>query len=138
MRRHLRLLLAAALILIQFACATVISGRNQKITIQSSPPGADVEVDQRAVGKTPIVMKVKRKQRHAIKVRKEGYLEESRMTNRAFNWWFTGNLLIGGLVGMATDFISGATYCVDPDSIHVKLIEAPMSPALPRSEGARP
>jgi len=111
-----------------------MSGRNEKIAVASRPPGAQVLVDEKEVGPTPLVTKVKRGKRHEIVLKKEGYLDDSRITNKAFNWWFAGNLLIGGLIGMTTDFITGAVYKVDPNTFDVNLIEAPRS-AVPEELG---
>ena len=124
MRKHMVLLLALPLLP---ACATVMSGRHQKVAIQSEPPGAQVTVDGHAAGKTPLVTKLTRGGRHEITVHREGYLDDTRMTGEGFNWWFAGNVLIGGLIGMVTDMATGAAYCVDPDSIQVRLLEAPGS-----------
>ena len=127
LRHRVTVLLAMGLLLVQVACASVISGTRQKISVQSTPPGANVQVDGRPTGQTPLVTKVKRNKRHEILITKEGYLPDSRSTGKAFNYVLLGNILVGGLIGMTIDLVDGAAYTVEPNKIVVTLIEAPAS-----------
>jgi len=112
---------------LETSCASYVSGTQQGINVFSNPKGADVTVDGRFVGKTPLTARVKRKRKHQIKITKEGYVEDSHVTKKGFNWWFVGNLLIGGFIGGIIDFATGAVYVVKPDEVQFSLIEKSVS-----------
>lgn len=102
-------------------CATVISGRTQEIGVSSSPSGAKVFVNGQEKGITPIALKLSRKDKHVIKIQLEGYKPYEVVLVRKINGWVLGNILIGGLIGLAVDAITGAIYKLEPDNISVKL-----------------
>lgn len=120
-------LLAISFLLSQVSCASIVCGRHESLDILSMPSGAQVRVDGRSVGDTPVATEVKRGEEHEVQVQKEGYLDDARMTRKAFNGWFVGNLLFGGLVGMIIDLADGAAFSVDPNPIQVTLIEKPVA-----------
>ena len=124
MKQILSIFLTLTLFLLQSGCASIVSGRNQDISVRSNPPGASVEIDGMPMGKTPVTTEVKRKKRHQIKIEKQGYLEETRTTKKGFNWWFAGNVIFGGIIGIIIDFATGAVYSVSPDEVNVSLIQS--------------
>ena len=119
MKRNIQIVLSFILILSQIGCATVVSGQYQDVYIRSNPTGADVSIDGMRSGRTPMVTSLERKKRHVVKVSKPGYETVTRATTRGFNWWFLGNLIFGGLVGLVVDPITGAIYEVNPDVVYV-------------------
>lgn len=129
MKRKISLFVTIAFLLTQTGCASIVSGRQQDISVRSNPEGAAVEIDGMPVGKTPVTTEVKRKRRHQIKLTKEGYMEETRSTKRGFNWWFIGNVLIGGIIGIIVDFSTGAVYSVSPEELNIKLTEGQTTPS---------
>lgn len=106
----------------QSGCATIVSGSEQDISIRSNPAGAMVLLDGMQLGTTPLMTDLKRKKRHTIKIQKDGYLEETRSTKRGFNWWYVGNVLFGGIIGLIVDPCTGAMYKIDPDEINATLV----------------
>lgn len=108
----------------QFGCASIVSGQSQKISVESVPPGAQVAVDGRPTGKTPLATKVSRNRNHEIRIALEGYDEESRVTYQGYNYVTLGNILVGGIIGMVVDLATGAGYSVKPDRFVVTLTEA--------------
>jgi len=117
-------LLVLVLALAQVGCATIVCGGSQKIAVESVPQGAHVAIDDQMVGETPLVTEVSRNRTHEIRIRKEGYDEESRVTYKGNNYMLLGNILIGGLIGYAIDLSTGAAYTVEPDRFVVTLTEA--------------
>lgn len=101
-------------------CATIVSGKSQDITVRSTPPGADILIDGTVAGTTPMVVNLVRKKRHEIQLKKAGYSDVSRATTRGFNWWFLGNLIFGGIIGLIVDPITGSMFSVKPEEIHVE------------------
>ena len=47
------------------------------------------------------------------------------LTARGFNWWFLGNLILGGLIGVIVDPITGGIYEVKPEDVYVDFESAP-------------
>ncbi len=108
-------------LLFQNGCASIISRSEQDVQIRSNPAEASVEIDGMRYGSTPVMAKLKRKSRHEVKVSKEGFHPETRLTGRGFNWWFMGNIILGGIIGIIIDFATGAVYSVKPDEINISL-----------------
>ena len=54
-------------------CCSIIHGTSQEIGVGSNPTGAKVFVNGMGKGKTPLVMDLKRKNSHIIKIELEGY-----------------------------------------------------------------
>lgn len=103
-------------------CATIIhGGGNQSVGIASSPSGAEVIIDNGAKGVTPLNVKLDRDKGHTIVVKKEGYEEASATTSPQVSGWVWGNILIGGLIGLAIDFISGGAYNIVPENVSINL-----------------
>jgi hypothetical protein len=115
----------AGLLLLQTGCATLVSGSSQRIHVDSTPPGAEVLVDGAFVGRTPMASEVRRKDEHDVMLRMDGFLDRTVHTGRRLNLWYMGNILLGGLIGILVDDASGASFAVEPERIHVRLVEAP-------------
>lgn len=96
------------------ACATVVGGTTQDITLQSDPPGAECKVDRQGanvgvVKPTPGHVIVPRS-KHALSVgcALEGYEPATVEVTSSFSGGTVGNILVGGLIGVAVDAASGA------------------------------
>lgn len=100
-------------------CASLVSGKKQDVTIRTTPAGADVLIDGTIAGTTPMIANLVRKRRHEIQFKKAGYPDITKGTTRGFNWWYVGNLLFGGIIGLIVDPITGAMYKIKPEEIHV-------------------
>lgn len=112
--------LVMSICLMQSGCATIISGKKQKVAIRSNPSEANVEIDGVQRGKTPLTLELERNKRHQIILTKEGYIEEQRRTKRGFNWWHMFSAF-ATIVGVIIDFVSGAVYSIKPKEIEVTL-----------------
>ena len=90
-------------------CASIVSGSQQELTIDSYPQDTDVYINGSPKGITPLTIKVGRdvtKQR--IEIQKEGYQSSPVNLSTKVNPWFWGNIIIGGLLGSSTDSSTGA------------------------------
>lgn len=113
-------------------CATIISGTHQEVKINSIPTGAAVMVDGAPRGVTPVVLRLKRRPSHTLTLQKIGYQPQSCIINSGFNGWFLGNILLGGVIGMAVDGIDGASSKLEvPDDGYFTLVPngSPTPPA---------
>ncbi len=121
MKKSISLFLAINLILTYSGCATIVSGKTQDVLIHSDPTGANILIDGMIKGTTPMFADLIRNERHTIKISKAGYEEETRATARGFNWWYLGNIILGGVIGLIVDPITGAIFEIKPDKINVDL-----------------
>ncbi|MCA3339994.1 MAG: hypothetical protein INF90_15865 [Roseomonas sp.] len=108
------------------ACATITTGTDHTILVESEPAGATCILQRNdsnigAVNPTPGSVRIS-KSRHDLLVRCEraDYQATSRLVTASFQAMTAGNILIGGVVGLAADLASGAAVTY-PDSIKVVL-----------------
>lgn len=108
------------------ACATVTTGTNHTILVESEPTGATCKLQRNdsnigAVNPTPGTVRIS-KSRHDVLVtcEKADHQATIRLVTASFQAMTAGNVLIGGVVGLATDLASGAAV-IYPDSIKVVL-----------------
>ena len=113
------------------ACASIMHGSSQDVGISSSPTSASVTVDNAAKGQTPFVAKLSRKDNHIIHIAADGYQPADLTLTRSTSGWVWGNLLFGGLIGLAVDAISGGLYKLTPDQLNATLAKqsASVTPA---------
>lgn len=104
-----------------WACATIIHGSSEEVGISSQPTGAKVTVDGAPAGNTPVVSHLRRKDTHTISITMDGYQPFSIATTRGVSGWIWGNIVFGGLIGLAVDAISGGLYNVKPDQVQAQL-----------------
>ena len=96
------------------SCATIVSGGNPTIVINSAYDDAPVNIttscayyDQVTF---PAVVKVKRKQLEGqrIQIESEKYQFGDIVLRRKTNPWAWGNILFGGLVGLSVDLLTNS------------------------------
>ena len=92
-------------------CATIVHlGGNEELNVSSEPAGAKVVIDGTERGVTPLATKVERKKDHAVVLTKEGFEENQSRVESHLSWWVAGNVILGGLVGILVDVLSGGGY----------------------------
>ena len=103
-------------------CATIVHlGGNEELNVSSEPAGAKVVIDGTERGITPLATKVERKKDHAVVLTKEGFEENQSRVESHISWWVAGNVILGGLVGILVDVLSGGGYTIEPDAAAVTL-----------------
>lgn len=121
------LLLAGAAALIFHGCATITEGSSQTILIETDPVGAMCELtrDGQVITRlhdTPATISVHKESGDLqLSCSKTGYLDSTLSTASDFQDMVLGNILIGGLIGVAIDMGSGATSKY-PNSISITLV----------------
>ncbi len=103
------------------SCATVTQGPKQNVGVSSSPTGADVYIDGRYVGKTPLRISLSRSSPHAVRIVLDGYEPYVAEFSRKGNVMTAGNILVGGVIGLGVDCLSGAIFRLSPEQIHANL-----------------
>jgi len=99
------------------ACGSIIHGGSQGIGFSSSPTNATVTVDNQPKGNTPVVVSLSRKDTHIVRMELAGFQPYEATITRSVSGWVWGNLVFGGLPGLAIDAITGGLYKLSPDQI---------------------
>lgn len=102
-------------------CGTIIHGASQDVGISSSPTNAQVSVNGASVGTTPLTTSLRRKDHHTVRVELDGYQPYEATFTRSVSGWVWGNIVFGGLIGLAVDAISGGLYKLTPEQLHAQL-----------------
>ena len=117
------------------ACATIVEGTSDNVTLSTNPQGAACTLDRSgervgAVPTTPGSVRIS-KSRHDLNVTcaKDGYQPATTTASSSFTGTTFGNILAGGLVGVAVDAASGANSRY-PSEVRLDLVENP-KPAEP-------
>lgn len=125
---HVRNIFAASLAVVALgACSSIVEGTTQNVTVMSDPSGAKCTLNRPegmvgVVHPTPgSVVVSKSKHNVSVMCEKEGYQSGAGVLSSSFQAMTIGNLLFGGIVGVAIDASSGAMNKY-PDSVTVLLV----------------
>jgi hypothetical protein len=121
--------LALTGILFAVSCSTLFNGTTQDLNISADQSSAKITVinDEGAVvyeGGVPAEITLPRANAYTVKIEAEGYATQTVQINKAIAGWFWGNCLLGGVVGMIIDGVSGAMWQLDPTEVDAKLAVA--------------
>ena len=123
---HGRLTMLVGLVLACSGCATMVGGTTQEVFVESVPAGAACKVDRLGatvglVNPTPGRVNVSRsKETMIVSCTLDGYETSNEVLVSSFTGATVGNILVGGLVGIAVDAASGANNKY-PDRVMVVL-----------------
>ena len=112
------------------ACATIVNGTSQTVAVSTSPPGAACTVDRAgarvgAIPQTPGSLWLeKSKNNLTVTCGKAGFQTASMTHAPSFSMMTVGNVIAGGLIGIAVDAVSGANYEY-PTDIRMDLASSP-------------
>jgi hypothetical protein len=113
---------AVATAVVLCSCASIIHGTHQDVGISSNPTGAQVSVDGQVKGATPVVANLTRKDNHIVRIELAGYKPYETTLTRKVSGWVWGNIVFGGLIGLAVDAINGALYNLTPEQVSAALL----------------
>jgi len=135
MPKLMQVIAAAAIASLCTSCATITRGTTEQIQIVSDPPGAEARTSMGFVCVTPCTVQVGRKDEFIVTVSKPGYepaeVPVSTKVNPGGGAAFAGNVLVGGLVGMAADASTGAGLDHYPNPVEVDLVPLKSTRAAP-------
>lgn len=118
--RPTAMLLAVSLFWVS-GCGTIMNGRRQSISFNSTPVGARVEIDGLNRGQTPAQIDLERKQQHTVTLIKEGYEAYRVLMTKNWSGWSYLSWLCCGLIGVGIDAATGGAYKLQPDSVYANL-----------------
>lgn len=113
--------LSVGCILVVAACASIIHGSRQQVSVTSTPSNARITVDGQPQGSTPAVINLKRKDLHTVRLELEGYQPTEIALTRKVSGWVWGNIVFGGLIGLAVDAGTGGMYKLTPAQVAATL-----------------
>jgi len=124
-------------VLLTSSCASIVKGRHQEVSFQSTPDNATVLIDGRTIGKTPLTVVLAKKTGQIVIVEKEGYKPFTFSLETRTSGWFWGNILIGGFLGTTTDSVTGSVYEYSPSQYMVTLQQIASNPVSAPSTKSR-
>jgi hypothetical protein len=110
-------------VLLDSGCATFVSGSHQDVHVTSDPPGVQVRADNGVTIDTPGDINLVRNKPHTLVATYENAEAQERELRSDLNGWFLGNILLGGLIGMGVDLVSGAYATLSPETVHFDFTE---------------
>jgi len=105
------------------SCCSIIHGTKQEIGVNSNPSGAKVFVNGASMGTTPATLNLDRSGSHKIRIELDGYQPYEMTLTKSVSGWVWGNILFGGLIGLAVDAIDGALYDLNPEQVSGQLMK---------------
>lgn len=129
---------ALAFVALFSGCASVTRGTKDTLVIESDPAGATVRLSTGQTGKTPTSFQLPRKHGFDVYIEKEGYepltVHVSSQVSGTGAAGMAGNVLVGGLIGVGVDAMTGATKDLRPNPVKVSLV--PLKPVLEKTAEA--
>ncbi len=114
-------------VLFLYSCASIIHGPTQNVDISSQPTGANIFIDGRRIGQTPMSLPMRRKGRivgepsdkkeYNVSIEMQGFYPYEIKLKREVDGWFWGNIFFGGIIGIIVDASNGAMYKLTPNQI---------------------
>lgn len=98
-----------------------MDGTKQTVGFSSNPSNASVTIDGRSLGKTPLTEELTKKDNHTVKIVLEGYYPYEMTLTKKTNGWVWGNIVFGGLIGLAIDASTGGMYKLTPEQVSAEL-----------------
>ena len=102
-------------------CATIVTGGADTVPVHTNPEGAKVYLNGQFIGKTPTSVTIPRKSDAVFRFELDGYETKTVDHGKVVNGWIFGNIIFGGIIGLAVDAISGGIYMLTPDQIQAEL-----------------
>ena len=108
------------------ACATVTRGSSEAWTVETIPGGAAVRTNAGyACDSTPCTWKLARKKEFEVTITKPGYKTVRTQVIHQMSGGggaaLAGNVLVGGIIGLGIDSVTGASLELKPNPLKVTL-----------------
>jgi hypothetical protein len=108
-------------------CASVTRGTKDTLVVESEPAGAKVRLSTGQEGKTPTSFQLPRKKAFDVFIEKDGYepltVHVSSQISGKGGAGLAGNVLVGGVIGLGVDALTGAAKDLKPNPIKVNLVQ---------------
>ena len=118
MKTKLALFLTVCLVLSLTSCATLFKGTTEEVNFGSNPTGAEVWVDGKLMGTTPINFRLITKKVYLIEFKYQDQTKSVYLNNHVGAGWIVLDVL-GGLIPVVIDAVTGAWYSFDQSNVNV-------------------
>lgn len=129
-----RTIIIVAAVFLMTGCGSIMSGTTQRVTFDSDPQGATVEigkkkkkdgeiiiVDSLNAGVTPLTVELPRRDSTMVKISMEGYETQEVILKRTMNNWMWGNIALTSPLSTSIDTSTGACNEYKPGEYMVTL-----------------
>ncbi len=136
---NIRILAACSVILALSSCGSITRGTTENVTITAIPEDAKISTSTgQYCPRSPCTLEVKRKTEFTAFAEKEGYekgsLEIKTKIGGGGAAGFAGNVIVGGVIGMGVDAVTGAALDHYPNPAHIDLNRLAQLPAKVESK----
>lgn len=105
-------------LLLVTSCATLFKGSTDKVNFGSNPIGAEVYVDGKLMGKTPLNLELVSKKTYVIEFKIEGQTKTVNLLNKVGAGWIVLDVL-GGLIPVIVDAVTGDWYQIKEKNVNI-------------------
>ena len=137
-----KVMLIIALACLCGGCATVVRGTTDEVAFKSSPSGAEVHTSNGLACVTPCTLQIKKNEEFVATFKKAGYAAKDVPVARQIVAGgvaaTAGNIIVGGLVGVGVDAVTGAGFDHVPNPVVVTLRPTGPRPDSPGPASPRP
>ncbi len=129
----LAFLLSISLLLVA-GCASIMAGSPSTLTVNSVPKDVTVTImggGTTTVQHTPCSIILNKQNDYTVTLEYQGYRSEQIVIQRTINGWVWGNILFGGIIGLAVDGITGNMWDHNIHAINRELVKAQQTGILP-------
>jgi len=115
-------ILALGLAILYFSsCATMIKGNLEQVSFNSDPQKAEIWVNGKKMGATPLSLILVSKRNYTIYFKKDGYTTKTfNITNHIGTGWIILDIFFG-FIPVVVDAATGAWYNFDQNNINMLL-----------------
>ena len=99
-------------------CATAFKAKTTPINVTSNTPGAEVRVDGKQAGVTPLTVDVSNAADAVITVQSSGHEDTCKMSSSASVGWIAADVLLTGGIGVLVDWATHGWNNVDTNTCH--------------------
>jgi hypothetical protein len=122
-----KILMLAASAAMLAGCTTITRGTEDTWVVETTPPGATVSTSNGYhCDSTPCAIKMPRRSEFVATIEKDGYetvtVNVTHQISGAGGAGMAGNVLVGGLIGVAVDASTGAMNDLVPNPVVVELV----------------
>ena len=124
----MKILMVILITFLATGCASITRGNKDALTIETIPPGAECSLSTGEVCKsTPCTFRLPRKSTGVATCELRGYIATAgswtHKTAGSGAAGMAGNVLFGGLIGVAVDAGTGATQDITPNPLVIHLLK---------------
>lgn len=118
------------------SCATIMHGTEQRVRINSDPPGVKVKFDNGLTLTTPGEVVLKRNRDYFVEFERPGEDYNVKIKS-SLSGWFFGNFIFlwGWWIGMIVDAADGAMWKLEPEEVNVSFEPTTQEPQSVSSSG---